>query len=124
MDMVPDLIILTHGDYTRLRREWKAAGFDVCYSAQTEQPIRLDWSPELFHNAEFLRQLNSRRPSEGCFRIASVRLTKKGNWFRPDQYSVTFHAVGALRDAAFQEYLAAQQLQSSADASRARLANV
>ena len=119
-----DFIILTHGDYTRLRREWKTAGFDVCYSAQIEQPVRLDWSPDLFRDPEFLQQLNTRRPAGGCFRIVSVRLTKKGNWFRPDQYAVVFHAVGALQDTAFQQYLAEQRVQSSPDASRARLANV
>lgn len=123
MEMGQDLIILTQGDYVRLRREWKAAGFDVCYAAHIEQPIRLDWSPELFRDPEFLRQLHTRRPTEACFRIASVRLTKKGNWFRPDQYAVTFHAVGALHDAEFRRYLADQQLQSSPNASRAHLTN-
>jgi hypothetical protein len=50
-----------------------------------------------------------------------VRLTKKGNWFRPDQYAVTFHAVGARRDAEFQHYLAEHHIQSSTDVSRALL---
>lgn len=124
MDTTQDCIILTHGDYVRLRREWKAAGFDVCYSAQIEQPVRLDWSPELFHDPEFLRQFQAHRPAAACFRIASVRLIKKGNWFRPDHYAVTFHAVGALRDTAFQQYLIEQHVQSSGEVSRARLANV
>ena len=99
----------------------KAAGFDLCYTAQVEQPVRLDWSPELMRDPEFLRQLAQRRPADPSFRIAAVRLIKKGNWFRPDQYAVTFHAVGALRDADFQHYLAEHHIQSSTDASRALL---
>ena len=102
MDTGQDLIILTYVDYIRLRRELKTAGFDLCYMAQMEQPVRLDWSPELIRDPEFLRQLAQRRPADPSFRIAAVRLIKKGNWFRPDQYAVTFHAVGVLRDAEFQ----------------------
>ena len=45
VDTEQDLIILTYVDYIRLRRELKAAGFDLCYAAQVEQPVRLDWSP-------------------------------------------------------------------------------
>jgi len=119
--MEQDLIILTHTDYMRVRREAKAAGFDLCYRAQIEQPVRLDWSPALFQDPEFLRQLAQRRPTDPHFRIAAVRLVKKGNWFRPDQYAVSFHAVGAMRDAAFQDYLSAQHVQSSTDASRTQL---
>jgi hypothetical protein len=121
VDTEQDLIILTYVDYLRLRRELKAAGFDLCYTAQMEQPVRLDWSPELMRDPEFLRQLAQRRPADPSFRIAAVRLIKKGNWFRPDQYAVTFHAVGALRDADLQHYLAEHHIQSSIDASRALL---
>jgi hypothetical protein len=121
VDTEQDLIILTYVDYIRLRRELKAAGFDLCYTAQMEQPVRLDWSPELMRDPEFLRQLAQRRPADPSFRIAAVRLIKKGNWFRPDQYAVTFHAVGALRDAEFQHYLGEHHIQSSTDASRALL---
>ena len=121
MDTEQDLIILSYVDYIRLRRELKTAGFDLCYTAHVEQPVRLDWSPQLMHDSEFLRQLAQRRPTDPSFRIAAVRLTKKGNWFRPDQYAVTFHAVGALRDAEFQHYLAEHHIQSSTDASRALL---
>ena len=121
MDTEHDLIILTYVDYVRLRRELKAAGFDLCYMAQIEQPVRLDCSPDLMRDPEFLRQITQRRPADACFRIAAVRLTKKGNWFRPDQYAVTFHAVGALRDAAFQHYLTEHHIQSSVDVSRALL---
>ena len=99
----------------------KAAGLDLCYTAQVEQPVRLDWSPELMRDPEFLRQLAQRCPADPSFRIAAVRLIKKGNWFRPDQYAVTFHAVGALRDADLQHYLAEHHIQSSIDASRALL---
>lgn len=121
MDTEQDLIILTYVDYIRLRRELKTAGFDLCYMAQMEQPVRLDWSPELIRDPEFLRQLAQRRPADPSFRIAAVRLIKKGNWFRPDQYAVTFHAVGVLRDVEFQRYLSEHHVQSSADASRALL---
>ena len=121
VDTEQDLIILTYVDYIRLRRELKAAGFDLCYTAQVEQPVRLDWSPDLMHDPEFLRQIAQRRPADPSFRIAAVRLIKKGNWFRPDQYAVTFHAVGALRDAEFQHYLAEHHIQSSTDVSRALL---
>lgn len=121
VDTEQDLIILTYVDYVRLRRELKAAGFDLCYMAQMEQPVRLDWSPNLIRDPEFLRQIAQRRPADPSFRIAAVRLIKKGNWFRPDQYAVTFHAVGVMRDAEFQHYLTEHQVQSSADASRALL---
>jgi hypothetical protein len=121
VDTEQDLIILTYVDYVRLRRELKAAGFDLCYLAQMEQPVRLDWSPNLIRDPEFLRQIAQRRPADPSFRIAAVRLIKKGNWFRPDQYAVTFHAVGVMRDAEFQHYLTEHQVQSSADASRALL---
>ena len=121
MDTEQDLIILTYVDYVRLRRELKAGGFDLCYLAQMEQPVRLDWSPNLIRDPEFLRQIAQRRPADPSFRLAAVRLIKKGNWFRPDQYAVTFHAVGVMRDAEFQHYLTEHQVQSSADAVRALL---
>lgn len=121
MDTAQELIILTYVDYIRRRRELKAAGFDLCYMAQMEQPVRLDWSPDLMRDPEFLRQIAQRRPAHPSFRIAAVRLIKKGNWFRPDQYAVTFHAVGVTRDAEFQRYLSEHQVQTSADASRALL---
>ena len=121
VDTVQELIILTYADYVHLRRELKAAGLDLCYLAQLEQPVRLDWSPDLLYDPEFLRQVAQRRPADNNFRIAAVRLTKKGNWFRPDQYAVTFHAVGVTRDAELQRYLAEHNVHSSADISRAML---
>jgi hypothetical protein len=121
VDTEQDLIILTYVDYLRLRRELKAAGLDLCYMTQMEQPLRLDWSPDLMRDPEFLRQIAQRRPTDPSFRMAVVRLIKKGNWFRPDQYAITFYAVGVRRDAEFQHYLTEHQIQSSADASRALL---
>lgn len=121
MDTAQDLIVLTYVDYVRFKRDCKSAGFDLCYMAQAEQPIRLDWSLDVLHNPEFLQQVAKRRPVDPCYRIASVRLLKKGTWFRPDQYSVTFHAVGVMRDAAFQGYLADNQITGSAQAPRALL---
>jgi hypothetical protein len=121
VDTEQDLIILTYVDYVRLRRELKTAGFDLCYMAQMEEPVRLDWSPDLIRDPEFLRQIAQRRPADASFRIAAVRLIKKGSWFRPDQYAVTFYAVGVTRDAEFQHYLTEHQIKSSADAARALL---
>ncbi len=119
--MDTEVILLTYADYVRLRRDLKAAGLDLCYTAQIEQPVRLDWSPELLHDPEFLRQVAQRRPADTSFRIAAVRLTKKGNWFRPAQDAGTFHAVGATRDAELQRYLSEHNVRSSADVSRAML---
>jgi hypothetical protein len=121
VDTVQDLIILTYADYLRVRRELKAAGLDLCYTAQIEQPVRLDWSPDLLRDPEFLRQLTQRRPTDASFRIAAVRLIKKGNWFRPDQYAITFHAVGATYDAELQRYLTEHDVHSSTDVARAML---
>ena len=121
MDTVQELIVLTYADYLPLRRELKAAGLDLCYMAQIEQPLRLDWSPGLLYDLEFLRQVAQRRPADKSFRIVTVRLTKKGNWFRPDQYAVTFHAVGATRDAELQRYLVEHDVRSRSDISRAML---
>ena len=121
MDTMPEFIILTYADYLRVRRELKAAGLDLCYTAQMEQPVRLDWSPDLLRDPEFLRQAAQRRPADPSFRIAAVRLIKKGNWFRPDQYAVTFHAVGATHDAELQRYLAEHNVHSSVDAARTTL---
>lgn len=119
MDMAQDMIILTYADYLRLRRELKTAGLDLCYMAPMERPVRLDWSPELLRDPEFVQQVVQRRPAAPSFRIAAVRLIRKGNWFRPDQYAVTFHAVGAMQDAELQRYLAEHNVHSSVDAARA-----
>ena len=43
-------------------------------------------------------------------------------WLRPDEFSVTFHSVGALQEADLQQYLAAHQVRSSADVLKAKLA--
>ena len=119
MDTVQELTILAYADYVRVRRELKAAGLDLCYTAQIEQPVRLDWSPGLLHDPEFVRQVAQRRPTDASFRIAAVRLIKPGNWWRPDQYAVTFHAVGLTHDAALQRYLAEQNVGSRSEVARA-----
>jgi hypothetical protein len=121
VDIEQELIILTYADYLRVRRELKAAGLDLCYMAQMEQPVRLDWSPELLRDPEFLHQVAQRRPADPSFRIAAVRLIRKGNWFRPDHYAVTFHAAGATHDAELQRYLVAHNVHGSTDAARAML---
>src|SRR5215471_2186992 len=66
-----DLILLTYADYMHLRRELKAAGLALCYMAQAEQPVRLDWSLAFFSDAKFLRQVAQRRPADRGYRIAS-----------------------------------------------------
>ena len=118
----PDLIILTDADYRRLRRELKEAGLDLCYMAQSHQPVRLKWSPDLFQRVDFQQRLAQRRPSDPSYRVASVALLKKATWFQPDQFAVAFHAVGDLHGADLEKYLADHDVQSSAETSRDMLA--
>ena len=118
----PDLIILTDADYRRLRRELKEAGLDLCYMAQSHQPVRLKWSPDLFQRVDFQQHLAQRRPSDPSYRVASVALLKKATWFQPDQFAVAFHAVGDLHGADLEKYLADHDVQSSAETSRDMLA--
>jgi hypothetical protein len=122
VNALDDLIILTYADYRNLRRELKAAGVDLCYMAQAGQPIRLDWSPALFTDAKFLQQVAARRPADPSYRIVSVWHTKKGSWLRPDEFTVTFHGVSPLQDAALQQYLTAKQVHSSTEALKPKLA--
>ena len=122
MDTPEEPIILTYADYVRLRRDLKAAGLDLCYMAQAGQPIRLDWSPDLFTDPKFLQQVAERRPADPSYRLASVWYSKKGNWFRPDEFSITFHSVGTLQEADLQQYLTTHQVRSSADTPTAKLA--
>ena len=117
-----DLIILTDADYRRLRRELKEAGLDLCYMAQADRPVRLKWSPDLFRRVDFLQNLAQRRPSDPSYRVASVSLLKKATWFQPDQFAITFHAVGDLHDADLDKYLAEHNVQSSVETSRDMLA--
>jgi hypothetical protein len=107
------LIVLTHAAFVRFKQDVKEAGIDLCYTAESGQPIRLDWSPRLIQDPLFQEQLERFRPADAAFRIASVRQIKKGGWFRPDQFKVTFHAVGALQEDALQTYLASHHIQSS-----------
>ena len=116
------LIILSHVDYLRLKRELKESGLDLCYSAQVGTPIRLDWSIELFQDPIFLQHLNEHRPSDTTYRIVSVRHIKPGGWFRPDQFSVTFHAVRTQQDDELQQYLAEHQVKGSTSAPKEMLA--
>ena len=118
----PELIILTDADYRRLRRELKEAGLDLCYMAQSHQPVRLKWSPDLFQRADFRQHLAQRRPTDPGYRVASVSLLKKATWFQPDQFAVAFHAVGDLQHADLEAYLAEHNVQSSAETSRDMLA--
>jgi|Tabmets5t2r1_1033131.scaffolds.fasta_scaffold224948_1 hypothetical protein len=119
-----ELILLTHAAYLRLKHDLKAAGLDLCYAAQAAQPIRLDWSAALFQDAKFLQQVEQRRPADASYRIASVQYTKKGGWFRPDEFTITFHAVSSVREADLQQYLRDHQVRSSTEAPKALLGAV
>jgi hypothetical protein len=122
MNTVTDeLIILTHAEFVRLKQDVKAAGIDLCYTAEAGEPIRLDWSLNLIQDPVFLEALERRRPADASFRIASVRHTKKGGWFRPDQFKVTFHAASPLQEEALQQYLAEHHVQSSLQTPKAML---
>lgn len=116
-----ELIVLTYADYLRLKRAMKEAGLDLCYMAQAGQPIRLDWSPGLLADAKFLAQVAERRPHDPSYRIVSVWHAKKGGWFRPDEFIVTFHTVGALQQGDLDRYLEEQQVRSSAAAPKEKL---
>jgi hypothetical protein len=122
VDTLEDLIILTYADYVRLRRELQAAGLDLCYMAQSGQPIRLDWSSALFTDPKFLQQVAERRPIDPSYRLVSVWHAKKGNWFRPDEFIITFHSVSIPQEADLQQYLTTHQVRSSVDVPMAKLA--
>jgi hypothetical protein len=116
-----NLIVLTYADYVQLKRTLKEAGLDLCYMAQAGQPIRLDWSPDLFTDAKFVDQLAERRPDDPNYRIASVWQAKKGGWFRPDEFIVTFHTVGVLQQDALDQYLKEHEVHSSVTAPKEQL---
>lgn len=101
-----ELTLLSHDEYTGLRRALHEAGLDLCYSVQSARPIRMRWSPERLHEAGLMRAVAARRPADASFRLVSVRVSRPGNWRLPDQLTVTFHAVGASQDEALQRYLA------------------
>ena len=115
------LIILTQAEFARVKQDLKEAGIDLCYSAETGEPIRLDWSLRLFQDPLFQEQLERRRPGDASFRIASVQHIKTGGWFRPDQFKVSFHAAGALQEDALQQYLAEHHVHTSSQAPKAML---
>ena len=116
-----ELILLTHTAYLQLKHDLKAAGLDLCYAAQAAQPIRLDWSASLFTDPKFLHQVAQRRPADTSYRLASVQHSKKGGWFRPDEFTVTFHAVSSVRETDLQQYLRDHQVQSSTATPKATL---
>ena len=118
------LVILTHAEYTRLKQDLKEAGLDLCYTAQAGQPLRLDWSAHLFQDAKFLQQVEERRPDDPAYRIASVRYLKKGGWFRPDEFGVSFHTTGDLQQDELAQYLTDHQIRSSTEAPKAMLGSL
>lgn len=116
-----ELIVLTHAEFVRLKQDLKEAGIDLCYTAESGGPVRLDWSERLFQDPIFQEQMERLRPTDTSFRIASVKYSKKGGWFKPDQFKLAFHAAGALQDEALQKFLADQNVQSSSQAPKAML---
>jgi hypothetical protein len=113
--------MLTQAEYLRLRQDLKAVGLDLCYAAQAAQPIRLDWTANLFTDAKFLQQLEPLCPADPSYRIVSVRHSKKGGWLRPDEFTITFHAVGRLHEAELEQYLTEHNVQSSTTTPKAML---
>ncbi len=122
--MTDNLVILTQAEYVRLKQDLKAAGLDLCYTAQAGQPLRLDWSEHLFQDDKFITQLSERCPADTSYRIVSVQHTKKGGWFRPDEFSVSFHGVGAQQQDDLERYLADNDIHSSAAASKEMLGSL
>ncbi len=116
-----ELIVLTHSEFVRLKQDIKEAGIDLCYTAESGGPVRLDWSEQLFQDPLFQEQMERLRPNDASFRIVSMQHTKKGGWFKPDQFKLTFHAAGALQDEALQKFLTDQNVQSSLQAPKAML---
>lgn len=119
-----ELIVLTHADYLRLKHDLKEAGLDLCYSAQVGQPLRLDWSIGLFTDDKFRHYLAKHRPADAAYPIVSVQHVKKGGWFRPDAFVLTFHAVGALQSDDLQRYVGDHNIQSSPEATKAKLGDL
>ena len=116
-----DLIVLTQAEFVRLKQDLKEAELDLCYVAQSGQPLRLDWSASLFTDPKFIEQLATHRPTDSSYRIVSVKYTKKGGWFRPDEFGVAFHAVGVMQDTKLQQYLTDNNIHSSSEAPKAML---
>ncbi len=108
-----ELIVLTHAEFVRLKQDAKEAGIDLCYTAESGGPVRLDWSQRLFQDPLFQEQMERLRPADASFRVVSVQYIKKGGWFRPDQFKLAFHAAGVLQDETLQKFLTDQNVQSS-----------
>jgi hypothetical protein len=119
-----ELVILTHAEYVRLKQDLKEAGLDLCYTAQAGQPLRLDWSAHLFQDAKFIQQLKERCPDDPAYRIASVRHLKKGGWFRPDEFGVSFHTTGDRQQDELAQYLADHHIRSSSASPKAMLGSL
>lgn len=102
---MPNLTVLSHADYTDLRRALKEADIDLCYTVQSARPVYARWSPERVHDAALRRQIARRCPADPSYRLASVQVDKAGNWWRPDRLMITFHAVNTRQDAAFAQHL-------------------
>ncbi len=113
-----NVIILTYVDYLRLKRDLKEVGVDLCYTAQTSQPVRLKWHPLLFEKEAFVEHVAQRRPADRSYRIASVVHVKKATWLQSDQFVVAFHAVSRRQEADLERYLSDHHVQSSHDAAR------
>jgi cytochrome c oxidase subunit 4 len=112
---MPHLTVLTHQDYTGMRRALQEANIDLCYTVQLARPLYARWSPERLRDAAFRRQIARRRPADPSYRLASVQVDRPGNRLRPDRLIITFHAVSSKQDNAFAHYLKAQYPHREAD---------
>jgi hypothetical protein len=118
------LIILPHADYLRLKRDLKATGIDLCYTARISRPVRVPWSPLLFQDEILLNHIARHRPADSSYRLVSVRMTKRGGWVRLDEYTVAFHAVGSHQNAELEKYLQDHNLHTLAELSRDMVDNL
>jgi hypothetical protein len=118
------LIMLPHADYLRLKRDLKAAGIDLCYTAQISRPVRVPWSPLLFQDEILLNHIARHCPADPSYRLVSVRMTKRGGWVRLDEYVVAFHAASSHQNAELEQYLQDHDLHTLAEVSRDMVDNL
>jgi hypothetical protein len=115
---IESLHILTYGEFLRLKRDLKATGIDLCYTARISRPVRVPWSTFLLQDPILLNHIERHLPTEPIYRMASVRMTKQGGWFGLDEYSIAFHAASSTRDAELEQYLSDHNIHTRAEISR------
>jgi hypothetical protein len=118
------LHILTYAEFLRVKRDLKAAGIDLCYTARMGRPVRVPWSTFLLQDPILLHHIERHLPVEPTYRIASVRMTKPGGWFGLDEYTVAFHSVSSTRDAELEQYLTEHNIHTRDEISRDMVAGL